>query len=215
MIEIVNPKVQEYLNTLHRTKDEQVLLEMEALAEERTFPIIGRLVGSFLEVMALSINAQRIFEFGSGYGYSAYWFSRAVGLDGKVVCSDSDLDNCRLAEEYLQRIGRWPRVEFHHGWAQDIFKKQEGMFDLIYCDVDKGDYPEIWELAKTKLRKGGLYIADNCLWYGRVTMEKVVDDVVEGWTEAIKEHNARIANDKDYRFFINPVRDGLIVAYKL
>ena len=215
MAAIVNPAIEQYMAELHLNDDEQVLLDMEALAAERSFPIIGRLAGAFLEVLALSIKSRRVFEFGSGFGYSAYWFSKAVGAEGKVVCTEGDRENCRLAEHFLSRAGRLSRVEYHRGWAQDIFKEQEGDFDLIFCDVDKGDYPEVWELARTRLRKGGLYIADNCLWYGRVAMEEVVDDQVEGWTEAVKEHNRRIAEDKGFRFFINPVRDGLIAAYRL
>ena len=61
--------------------DHTVLAEMEALAKQNNFPIVNRLVGVFLETQAKMINAKRVFEFGSGYGYSAYWFAKAVGPD--------------------------------------------------------------------------------------------------------------------------------------
>ena len=71
--------------------DHPVLIEMEMLAQKNNFPIVGRLVGVFLETMAKMINAQRVFEFGSGYGYSAYWFAKAVGSTGQVIRSEADL----------------------------------------------------------------------------------------------------------------------------
>ena len=153
--------------------DHPVLMEMEEFGRQRDFPIVNRLVGVFLETQAKMINAKRIFEFGSGYGYSAYWFARAVGADGRVICGDTDATNCARAEKYLSAATLWPRVEFHVGMAQDVFAQTDGLFDICYNDVDKEAYPEIWQMAKYRIRSGGLYIADNVLWYGRVAMENI------------------------------------------
>jgi len=71
----VHPAIEDYMRGLSCRTDDPVLIEMERIAQENNFPIVGRLVGIFLETMAKSINARRIFEFGSGYGYSAYWFA--------------------------------------------------------------------------------------------------------------------------------------------
>lgn len=185
---------------------------MEELAKERDFPIVGPQVGRFLQVMAASIGAQRIFEFGSGFGYSALWFAPVVGSLGSVVCVDGEADNRRLAEQFLQPTGLWERLDFHTGWAQEVFKSAPGVFDVVYNDADKGDYPEIWQLAKSRIRRGGLYIADNTLWYGRVTLEVVQHDTRPGWTEAIREHNRQVVSDPDFDAFLHPVRDGLLVA---
>lgn len=211
-IEPVHPEVFEYLRGLHRRHDEPVLIDMEREAEARSFPIVGRVVGAFLEVMALSVGARRIFEFGSGYGYSAYWFSRAVGRGGTVICTDGEPANARNARAYLERAGRWDRIDFRVGWAQDVFRATDGVFDVIYNDVDKDAYPEVWRLARERVRPGGLYIADNTLWYGRVVQPRVVNDVAPGWTDAIREHNRLIADDPAYDWFLNPIRDGVIVA---
>ncbi len=207
----VHPAIENYMRGLLSQSDHEVLTDMEALAEKNNFPIVGRLVGVFLETMAKTINAKRVFEFGSGYGYSAYWFAKAVGATGQVICSEADLLNKDKAEQYLNRAGLWDRVDFEAGMAQDIFVQTEGLFDICYNDVDKGDYPEIWLLAKDRIRPGGLYIADNVLWRGRVAVEHFTD-VFQGWTEAIREHNALIFNDPDFDTFINPTRDGVIVA---
>ncbi|MER3437572.1 MAG: O-methyltransferase, partial [Chloroflexota bacterium] len=92
--------------------DEPILLEMERLAKERSFPIVGRLVGELLEILALSIGARTVFEMGSGFGYSAYWFSRAVGPSGRVICTDGDPVNRAQAEDFLTRAGRWDRIDY-------------------------------------------------------------------------------------------------------
>lgn len=214
LIPPVHSRIETYLRELAHPHLEAVPLEMEALAEKRRFPIVGPLVGQFLEVMARTVDARRVFEFGSGFGYSAYWFARGLPADGLVICTDTELESARLAEGFLSRAGLWGNVEYRLGMAQDLFEAAEGEFDICYNDVDKGDYPAVWRLAKDRIRPGGLYIADNVLWHGRVAMEahEDVQDVVAGWTEAVREHNAAIFNDPDFDCCINPVRDGVIVA---
>jgi len=207
----VDPAIEDYLRGLVAPTDHPVLLEMEKLARLENFPIVDRLVGVFLATQAKMINAKRVFEFGSGYGYSAYWFARAVGVEGQIVCSDADSLNKERAEKYLTAVDLWNQVEFQVGMAQDVFTQTEGLFDICYNDVDKGDYPEVWQMAKGRIRSGGLYIADNVLWHGRVAIENFTD-VVPGWTEAIVQHNQMIFSDPEFDAFINPTRDGVIVA---
>jgi caffeoyl-CoA O-methyltransferase len=211
VLQPVHPAIEAYMRGLLTQSDHTILTDMETLAEKNNFPIVGRSVGVFLETIAKMINAQRVFEFGSGYGYSAYWFAKAVGETGQVICSEADLLNKDKAEQHLSAAGLWDRVDFRAGMAQDIFAGIDGLFDICYNDVDKGDYPEIWLLAKDRIREGGLYIADNVLWRGRVAVSEFTD-VFQGWTEAIREHNALIFNDPDFDTFINPTRDGVIVA---
>jgi predicted O-methyltransferase YrrM len=207
----VDPSIEEYMRSLTSQTNHSVLADMEALARESNFPIVNRLVGIFLETQAKMINAKRVFEFGSGYGYSAYWFARAVGAEGKIICSDDDPQNKDKAQQYLTSVALWDRVDFHVGTAQEIFEQTRGLFDICYNDVDKGDYPAIWKMAKDRIRPGGLYIADNVLWQGRVAV-KSYTDIVPGWTEAILEHNRLIFSDSDFDAFINPSRDGVVVA---
>ena len=207
----VNPVIEEYMRGMVSHTDHPVLANMEALARENNFPIVNRLVGIFLEIQAKMINAKRVFEFGSGYGYSAYWFARAVGAKGEVICSDSDPQNRTNAEQYLTSVSLWERVDFYVGLAQEVFGQTEGLFDICYNDVDKGDYPAIWLMAKDRIRPGGLYIADNVLWHGRVAVKNNTD-MLPGCTEAIIEHNRLIFSDSDFDAFINPSRDGVVVA---
>ena len=213
-MDIVNPAVEDYMRTLQERHDEPVLLEMEAEGRERGFPIIGRLCGVTIELLARSIGARRVFELGSGYGYSGYWFSRAVGPDGELHLTDGDPENERKATDYLGRAGLDGPVTYHVGDALTSFGTVEGEFDVVYCDIDKDGYPDAWDAAKERIRVGGLYICDNVLWSGRVTADPSVEDGRPELTEAIKRHNAAIVADERYVSTIVPTRDGVFVALR-
>src|SRR5438093_10168877 len=139
-MDIVDPRIEDYMRGLAARHDEAVLVEMEREGEERDFPIVGRLVGVTLEVLARAVGAKRVFELGSGFGYSAYWFSRAVGPGGELHLTDGDPENERKALDYLGRAGLDGPVTFHVGDALKSFASVEGEFDVVYCDIDKWEY---------------------------------------------------------------------------
>jgi len=212
-MDIVDPRIEDYMRGLAARHDEAVLVEMERDGEERDFPIVGRLVGVTLEVLARAVGAKRVFELGSGFGYSAYWFSRAVGPGGELHLTDGDPENERKALDYLSRAGLAGPVQFHVGEAVETLRQTEGEFDLVYCDIDKNGYPEAWRTARDRIRPGGLYLCDNVLWSGRVT--GAVDDSRPELTRAIDEHNRMIAEDGRYLSSIVPTRDGVMVALRV
>jgi caffeoyl-CoA O-methyltransferase len=214
-MDIVHPAIESYMEQLTRGDDEPVLLEMEALAKEKGFPIIGRLCGRSLEILARSIGAKRIFELGSGFGYSGYWFSRATGPDGEIHLSDGDERNKESALGFLERAGLSDPIYFHVGDALTSFASVDGEFDIVYCDVDKDGYPDCWAAARDRVRVGGYFICDNMLWSGRVTGENDAEDVRPGWTAAIDATNRAIFSDPDYRAWINPTRDGVVMALRV
>lgn len=212
-MDIVHPAVERYLNELASVDDDPVLLEMEARAEENGFPIIGRLCGRALEIMTRAIGARRIFEMGSGFGYSAYWFSRATGPNGEIHLTDTNPVNEKAALDYLDRAGLAGPIRYHVDDAFTAFEQLEGQFDIVYCDIDKGDYPRAWDEGRKRVRIGGLYVCDNMLWSGRVTGEVEEDD--RGWTDAIGATNWAIFEDPDWRSTIVPLRDGVVVAVRV
>lgn len=212
MIPITTPEIESYLFKLASKYDEPVLKEMEEYGHANQFPIIDRLVGSLIRVLAASAKAKTVFELGSGFGYSAYWFSQAVGSEGRIICTDGDAKNKEKAKDYLTRVGFWQKIDFRVGEAVSTLQQEKGPFDIIYNDINKGDYPQAWNVAKERVRPGGLYIADNCLWFGRVAEEKVTDDIHPGWTEAIREHNDLIYADSNFEATLIPLRDGVMVA---
>jgi caffeoyl-CoA O-methyltransferase len=216
----MDERVEQYLTSLAVIEhDDPVLTEMEQYAAGNGFPIVQRATGRFLELAARSVGARRVMELGSGYGYSAYWFARAVGESGEVVCTDGDPANAERAEDYLTRVdvapgvAAWPRIRYRVGDALAGFAQETGDFDVVYCDVDKEGYPDCWRAARDRIRVGGLWLCDNVLWSGAVATGAERND--RGWTAAIIEHNRLVATDERYVASINPVRDGVMMALRI
>jgi caffeoyl-CoA O-methyltransferase len=214
-MDITDPKIEDYIKAHLARHDEPVLLEMEREAKEKGFPIINRLCGVTVEIWARSVGAKRVFELGSGFGYSAYWFSRAVGPGGELHLTDGDPENEKKAKDYLGRANLDGPVQFHVADAVKTLEETPGDVDIVYCDIDKWEYPHAWEVARERIRVGGLYICDNVLWSGRVALTLPDDDQRPEWTEAIKQHNEAIASDERYVSTIVPTRDGMFVAIRV
>jgi predicted O-methyltransferase YrrM len=208
---IVDRGIEDYLRRLYDDGD-AVRLEMEKVAEERSFPIVGPLVGRHLGVLARAIGARRVFELGSGYGYSALHFARAVGEGGAVHCTELSADNVALAQAFLSRAGVWDRVSYHQEEATAALRRVGGTWDIVYNDIDKDGYPDTVELAHAHLRPGGLFISDNVLWSGRILPGH--DDGAKA-TEGIREFTRRLFAHRGFLTTIDPTRDGVAVALKV
>ncbi len=206
---IVEPRIEAYIASLGAQPD-PVLAAMEALAERRHFPIVGRHVGSLLSLFAHAVGARRVLELGSGYGYSALWFARALPEDGKVTCTDHSSDNRDLALGYFRTAGLEKRVEFHVGDALAIAREQKPGFDIVFNDIDKEAYTGSVPLAVSLLRSGGLFITDNTLWKGMVAL----DDSSDPMAEAVRAFNKLVFSRPDLEAVVLPVRDGLTVCRK-
>jgi predicted O-methyltransferase YrrM len=199
-------------NYLHAITPERppVLREMETYAEENGFPIIGPLVGRFLFQAALTTKARNILELGSGFGYSAFWFSMAVRSKGHIIMTDGDQKNKRRAFNYFQRAGLQSQFDFKVGDALRAIKKLDGPFDIVLNDIDKYDYPKTIDLVAPRLKKGGLFITDNIIWNGKVC-ERRKDKT----TEAIIEFTRMLYQDSRFFTTVMPIRDGIAIAVKL
>lgn len=205
----MDKKIQRYLE--HNTPSRPPMLrEMEQFAADNDFPIIGPLVGRFLFQMALTTKARKILELGSGYGYSAFWFSLATKSKGHITMTDGDRKNKTRAFDYFKKAGLQSQFDYKVGNALKIIQKLDGPYDIILNDIDKVDYPKTIDLVAPRLRKGGLFITDNILWSGRV-LEKKKDKK----TAAIVEFTEKLY--KDSRFFttVMPIRDGIAVSVRL
>jgi caffeoyl-CoA O-methyltransferase len=202
--------VENYLYSLLPPRDE-VLAEMESQAAKRRIPIVGPAVGSVLHQLAMISGAKNIFEMGSAIGYSTIWWARAVGDGGRVIYTDGDRKNADEARGYFDRAGVTNRITIKVGDALELLSEQTQQFDIIFCDVDKEDYPRALRMAVPRLRKGGLFVADNVLWSGKVA-EK---NPTEPSTKSILEFNRLLYSSKELFTTILPIRDGLAVATKL
>jgi predicted O-methyltransferase YrrM len=207
--DIVFPHIEQYLEGLEATRDD-VLVEMERLAAERDFPIVGPQVGRTICLLARSIGARRILELGSGFGYSAYWFARALPDDGELILTEKSAANSAEAEGFFRRGGVRCRVQFIVGDAFEILDRLPGEFDIIFNDVDKQRYPTAYHKAAPRVRRGGYFLSDNMLWGGRV-----VDDPHHPTTQGVLELTRLLLQAPDLYTMILPLRDGLSVSLKL
>ncbi len=208
-INITEPKINDYITRMVSSSD-PVLKEMEQYAAENGFPIIGPMVGPFLRQLAVIIKARRIFEMGSGYGYSAYWFAGGMDDQGKIICTEGSDVNRQKALGYLKRGGFEKMIDYQVGDALEIIRQFDGPFDIILNDIDKDGYPEAFDLAMARLRPGGIFITDNVLWSGRILSDKP-----DKTTKAILEFNRKLFESPGALSSIIPIRDGLGMAVKL
>lgn len=183
---------------------------MEELARIEKIPIVGRQVGRLLYQLAIIINAKRIFELGSAFGYSAYWFAKAVGEDGRVYFTDLSKNNVRLAEEFIKQVKYEDIIVINLGDGVRILDESPGEYDIIFNDIEKEDYHKVIDKSYKKLRKGGLFITDNVLWHGRI-----ISDDKSPATEGVREFTRLLMSHKGFYTTILPIRDGLSVSVKL
>lgn len=207
-LDIVHPLIERYLLDTIPERDD-VLAEMEAFAARHKFPIVGPLVGRLLFTLARSINARRIFELGSGFGYSACWFAKATPADTRIICTEGSAANIRRAKGWLERAGLAGKVDFRKGDALEILGTVEGEFDIIFNDIDKHDYPRALTASVPRLRKGGLFVTDNVLWKGRI-----LGDKPDGATAGVLTLNRMLFGTPDLFTTIIPLRDGVSVSIK-
>lgn len=208
-MEITNPVIDDYLNDTLEDAD-PLLREMHRRGEEEDFPIVGPTVGRLLALMTHVARARRIFEFGSGFGYSTYWFARAAGPNGHVVHTDTSQQRSEDARGYITRGKLHDRVLFEVGDALEIFPQHDGSWDLIFFDNDKARYADALALAWPRLKPGGLLIADNVLWSGKpLTGDK------SPATAGIRRFTDELFALPDGKTTIVPAREGVSLTWKV
>jgi caffeoyl-CoA O-methyltransferase len=188
-----------------------VLQEMEAEATSRRFPIVGPVVGRLFYLLTRLAGARRVFEMGSGFGYSTAWFAMAVrdnGGGGTVhhVVWDDALS--RQARGYLARLGLADFVRFSVNEAVAELRAAQGEFDVIFNDIEKQDYPASIPVMKAHLRPGGILLVDNMIWRGRVLDPAATDPATRG----VRELTRLLFEDPDFTGVIVPLRDGVFVG---
>ncbi len=208
---VVEAKTEDYLQSLLPARD-AVLRQMERYASEHDVPIVGPACGRVLHQLARLIGARRVFEMGSAIGYSTLWLAQAVGPKGMVYYTDGDPANAERARAYLKKARLLGRVRILVGDALNLLDSTPGQFDLIFNDVDKAQYPEVFRRAVGRVRVGGLFVTDNVLWYGRVARPT---DRTDAQTRAIQKFNRLIYRSPKLFTTIIPLRDGLAVCSRL
>jgi predicted O-methyltransferase YrrM len=209
-MDITDPLIDEYLARLVPSPD-PVEAELRRLADERDgFPSVGPVLGAFLMQLALTIGARRIFELGSGFGYSAFWLARGLAPGGTVTLTDHLAESLARARAALGRAGLLDRCRFAPaGEGLDALAHAEPGLDLVFFDHGKEDYPRALSIALPLLRPGGLIVANDVLWGGAVARGEN-DPASAGLREFLRV----IHNSEGLVSSVLPLRDGVSITLK-
>ena len=206
----MSDEVGDYLSTLFAAEDETLLALREAADRNGLPPIaISPDEGRLLQVLLTAIGARRVLEVGTLGGYSAIWMARALPADGSLLSIELEPAHAEFARGFVSRAGLDGIVDVHVGRALDVLPSLDGSaFDAIFLDADKEPLPTYLEWALRLVRPGGLIIADNALWGGRVLDQSVNDDA----TRAVREFNRRFATDPRITGIVVPTHDGVAIG---
>lgn len=200
----------EYISQLFAREDPLLAALREEADRSGLPPIaISPDEGRLLQVLLSAVNARRVLEVGTLGGYSAIWMARALPDDGRLLSLEIEPQHAEFARRYVERAGLTPQIEIRVGRALDILPSLDGeRFDAVFLDADKEPLPTYFDWAMRLLRPGGLLIADNTLWGGRVLDDAERDEK----TLAVREFNRRMATDPRIIGIIVPTHDGVAVG---
>lgn len=191
---------------------------MEAHAAEESFPIVGPTVGGLLCALAAMTDARRVFEFGSGFGYSASWFARGMGADGEITLTEVDADELELAREFLDGADYRPSFRYARGDAVELVDRHDGPFDLVLVDHEKRRYVEGFERVRDKVAPGGAVVADNMM-RGPVPFEDVLAGLEGGptpdeTTAGLVTYLERLRDDPEFHAVVLPLGSGISLGVR-
>src|SRR5215813_13642561 len=169
---------------------------------------VGRIEGSFLRLLVRISQAKRVLEIGMFTGYSALMMAEGLREDGELITCDVDPKAEAMAKRYFAKSPHGKKIHIRMGPALETIKTLKGPLDMVFIDADKESYSKYYDAVLPLLRHGGLLVADNVLWSGRVLHPKEETD------RAIVEFNDKVAKDKRVEKVLLTVRDGMMLAVK-
>lgn len=209
----VDKRIEDYCKE-HTSKESEALRYINRQTHLRFLKpnmISGNWQGNLLKVLSLLVQPKNVLEIGTFTAYATLCLADGLADGGVVHTIEKDVILEDFILSTIEKYGYEDRIKLHIGNAMEIIDQIEGDFDLIFIDADKANYPAYFEKCVSRLRSGGLIIADNILWYGKVVLP-VKDSDKE--TKAIKLFNETVSKDSRFDSLILPIRDGIMVARK-
>lgn len=209
----VDKRIEDYCKE-HTSKESEALRYIDRQTHLRFLKpnmISGNWQGNLLKVLSLLVQPKNVLEIGTFTAYATLCLADGLADGGVVHTIEKDVILEDFILSTIEKYGYEDRIKLHIGNAMEIIDQIEGDFDLIFIDADKANYPAYFEKCVSRLRSGGLIIADNILWYGKVVLP-VKDSDKE--TQAIKLFNETVSKDSRFDSLILPIRDGIMVARK-
>lgn len=209
----VDKRIEDYCKE-HTSKESEALRYIDRQTHLRFLKpnmISGNWQGNLLKILSLLVQPKNVLEIGTFTAYATLCLADGLADGGVVHTIEKDVILEDFILSTIEKYGYEDRIKLHLGNAMEIIDQIEGDFDLIFIDADKANYPAYFEKCVSRLRSGGLIIADNILWYGKVVLP-VKDSDKE--TKAIKLFNETVSKDPRFDSLILPIRDGIMVARK-
>ena len=213
MSDIVNNKIEDYIRK-NSSKEPKILKDLNKETYLKVLNprmLSGHLQGRFLSIITKLIKPKKILEIGTYTGYSAICMAEGLIENGIIHTIDINEELVSIQNKYFAKSKCNNSIIQHVGDARSIIKSINEKFDLVFLDADKENYIEYYELVIEKVRKGGLIIADNVLWTGKVVEPEKDDDEL---TQYLIDFNKMINEDDRVENIILPLRDGLNVILK-
>ena len=213
-MDFLDPQIEEY--ALAHTQPESDLLE--ALNRETWQKVLiprmlsGHLQGRVLSFLSKLIQPKNILEIGTYTGYSALCLAEGLAKDGELHTIDLNEELENMIRKYVNKHEKGNQIHLHIGNALQIVPTLSKTWDMVFIDADKDNYATYFDLVVDNVRAGGIIIADNVLWSGKVLSEPKPKDIE---TQALQEFNKKVFEDKRVESLLLPVRDGLMILRKL
>ncbi|MDQ2858331.1 MAG: O-methyltransferase [Candidatus Eremiobacteraeota bacterium] len=203
----------EYLQRLHRNPS-PLLLELEQYGHADDIPIVARETGRLLSTLVHAMQANRILELGTAYGYSTLWMALAMPPAGRLWTIDPDAHRTTIAADFLRRAHKADAVEIINQPALEILPTfPVRNLDIVFIDAVKTEYEEYLELTVPLLKRSGLVIVDNLLWSGKASAQAGSQDSAA--TRAIRLFNKTFLTHPQLDATIVPIGDGIGIGARL
>ena len=203
----------DYLKRLHRNPA-PLLLELEQHGRADDIPLVSRETGRLLSTLVHAMQANRILEIGTAYGYSTLWMALAMPPAGHIWTIDPDVERTSIAIDFLRRADKFDDVSVMNQPALEILPTfPVRNLDIVFIDAVKTEYGQYLELVVPLLKRSGLVVVDNLLWDGRSASAPSGDDTAT--TTAIREFNRIFLNHPQLDSTIVPIGDGVGIGARI
>ena len=202
-----------YLTRLHR-EPPPLLLELEQQGTYDGIPIVDRAAGRLLSTLVHAMQANRVLELGTAYGYSTLWMALALPPAGHIWTIDPDRERTAVARTYFERSGVDEKIEIINQPALEVLEWfPQRNLDIVFIDAVKTEYEDYLEAVVPMLKRSGLVVIDNLLWSGETAGEPASGDSPE--LEALRAFNRTFVNHPKLDATIIPIGDGLGIGARL
>lgn len=210
-MEFLDELIRDYCDS-HSSGMGEVLDELERYTHTNTTAprmLSGAFQGRLLNLLVRLKQPKRILEIGSFTGYSAIAMAMALGEEGHLDTIDIDEEKRSVIEGFIAKAGLSDKITLHIGDAREIIGDLKGTFDFVFIDADKKNYSLYYDMVIERMSKGGVILADNMLWSGKVLEEKVDES-----TQALKDYNDKVIKDPRVESILLPIRDGIMMSVR-